>query len=327
MSPEEFSEQFDIYYNNITSNQAPGLNEYEKSVFLTQAQYEVVLAYLNPKGNKFMEGYDGSARRQVDFSRLTAVLDYGVFNTDMIDNEHKPSIKDSDWADIPDGKLFYADVVKAVKDKYISFESGIPKLRDADKVDFDFEVTYLGGGNSRATFTHKFKTGGVFDNKDETKQVIMPSDILSVINERVVVTRGGKEKELVVIPIDYMEYNRLSGKVYQRPLKNHAWRLTDLSISGYPINDIIVGINDKIVSYTIRYVKRPNPIITSDLGDTKIDGRSTVTECELDPIMHPDILLRAVELAKASYTGNLPEMVQLGQVSHTNMGIISPSKE
>ena len=35
MTITEFSNQFDVLYNNITSNQAPGLNEYEKSVFLT----------------------------------------------------------------------------------------------------------------------------------------------------------------------------------------------------------------------------------------------------------------------------------------------------
>jgi hypothetical protein len=37
MTTSEFSNQFDVLYNNITSNQAPGLDEYEKSVFLTKA--------------------------------------------------------------------------------------------------------------------------------------------------------------------------------------------------------------------------------------------------------------------------------------------------
>ena len=45
MTSEEFSNQFDVLYNNITSNQAPGLNEYEKSVFLTKAQSEIVKNY------------------------------------------------------------------------------------------------------------------------------------------------------------------------------------------------------------------------------------------------------------------------------------------
>ena len=38
MTNQEVSNEFDILYNNVTSNQAPGLDEYEKSVFLTKAQ-------------------------------------------------------------------------------------------------------------------------------------------------------------------------------------------------------------------------------------------------------------------------------------------------
>ena len=37
MNHTEFSNEFDVLYNNIMSNAAPGLNEYEKSVFLTKA--------------------------------------------------------------------------------------------------------------------------------------------------------------------------------------------------------------------------------------------------------------------------------------------------
>ena len=43
MTANEFSQEFDILYNNIASNQAPGLTEYEKSVFLTKAQEQIVL--------------------------------------------------------------------------------------------------------------------------------------------------------------------------------------------------------------------------------------------------------------------------------------------
>ena len=43
MTIQDFSLEFDILWNNIMSNQAPGLNEYEKSVFLTQAQEALVL--------------------------------------------------------------------------------------------------------------------------------------------------------------------------------------------------------------------------------------------------------------------------------------------
>lgn len=76
MSPEEMNDTFDVLYNNIMSNAVPGLNEYEKSVFLTKAEYELVKNYFNPQGNKYREGFDDSAKRRIDFSMLmqTATL-------------------------------------------------------------------------------------------------------------------------------------------------------------------------------------------------------------------------------------------------------------
>ena len=43
----EWSAEFDIMWNNIMSNQAPGLNEYEKSVFLTRAEEDIVTGIYN----------------------------------------------------------------------------------------------------------------------------------------------------------------------------------------------------------------------------------------------------------------------------------------
>lgn len=42
MTSQEMSLEFDILYNNIASNAAPGIDEYEKSVFLTKAQEQLV---------------------------------------------------------------------------------------------------------------------------------------------------------------------------------------------------------------------------------------------------------------------------------------------
>ena len=69
----EMSTEFDILWNNIMSNAAPGLNEYEKSVFLTKAQDEIIKNYFNPNGNKYKEGFDGNQKRQVDFSMLLRI--------------------------------------------------------------------------------------------------------------------------------------------------------------------------------------------------------------------------------------------------------------
>jgi hypothetical protein len=54
MTLDELSTQFNLLYNNISSNQAPGLTEYEKSVFLTQAQEAVILdLYKGVTGDSF----------------------------------------------------------------------------------------------------------------------------------------------------------------------------------------------------------------------------------------------------------------------------------
>ena len=73
MTIKEFSDEFDILYNNINSNQAPGLNDYEKSIFLTKAQEELILSYYSNIRNKFGEGVDSTHNRNYDFSSLIKV--------------------------------------------------------------------------------------------------------------------------------------------------------------------------------------------------------------------------------------------------------------
>ena len=67
----EILNRFDVLYNNITSSQAPGLDNYEKSVFWNKATLEVLKNHINPKGNKYGEGFDNSSKRQIEFSSLT----------------------------------------------------------------------------------------------------------------------------------------------------------------------------------------------------------------------------------------------------------------
>jgi hypothetical protein len=63
ISNQEILNRFDVLYNNIMSNQAPGLDAYEKSVFWNKATLEILKNHFNPKGNRYAEGFDGSAKR------------------------------------------------------------------------------------------------------------------------------------------------------------------------------------------------------------------------------------------------------------------------
>ena len=234
---------FDVLYNNITSNQAPGLNAYEKSIFLTKAQDEILKNYFNPKskGNNLQEGFDGNAKRQVDFSMLTTVA------------------------------------------------------------------------NTRSS---RF-SAPLFDTRSNTKSVLLPSDMMMVINEVAEVDRNDERVLLQVIPIKFDEYSRLMSKPYKRPLKYQAWRLINSNTANRA--DIVIGPSDSMAKYTIRYVRRPKPIIVSDLDGLTIEGLSDTQGCELDPILHEEILQRAVELAKVAWTAtgqdNVQVVMQAGQRS------------
>lgn len=251
MTTQEFSDQFDVLYNNIMSNQAPGLDEYEKSVFLTKAQYEIIKNYFNPKSNKNQEGFDDSPKRQIDFSNLMAAKKQTTAVT--------------------------------TPTTYVKFDSR--------------SVLYE-----------------------------MPSDILFALNETAIVTENLKTRLITIVPINFEEYARILSKPYKQPLKNQGWRLlnTGSNTSGTPsvttqarISEIVVKAGATVSDYIIRYVRRPKPIILTTLTATNVslDGETDVTECELDPILHPEILQRAVELAKNAYGGDLKSTVDLGQRS------------
>jgi len=70
MTTAEFSNEFDIHYNQIASNEAPPLDAYEKSVYLTKAQLQIVNNYFNPKGNKYGRGFENSEKRRRDLNEL-----------------------------------------------------------------------------------------------------------------------------------------------------------------------------------------------------------------------------------------------------------------
>ena len=147
----------------------------------------------------------------------------------------------------------------------------------------------------------------------------MPSDILIMLNETGVSTVDEVKRLISIIPIDFAEYSRLMSKPYKQPLKNQGWRLFQSTGGVDFVSEVIIKHGSTLADYKIRYVRRPKPIILANLVDEysniSIEGVNTISECELDPILHSEILQRAVELAKAAYLGDLKSSVELGQRS------------
>lgn len=235
MTNTEFSNQFDVLYNNLMSNQSPALDEYEKSVLLTKAQNELIKDYYNPKGNKYEQGFDDSAKRQIDFSEL------------------------------------------------------ISSYSESTQVN-----------------------GTPYDTRGKLYK--LPKDLMIVIQESINTNNGTFQ----VIPIKFSEYMKYMSKPFKEPTKWQAWRLITDANSGIMV-EIIPHTSDVIKSYNIRYIRRPKPIVLVDLnaqyGTLSIDGISEETQCELNPILHEEILQRAVELAKVAYVGDVNSLIQTGQRS------------
>ena len=313
----EFSNEFNVLYNNITSNQAPGLDEYEKSVFLTKAQDEIVKAYFNPKTNKVQEGFDGNERRQIDFSMI---MRSKVYEPKTIIEKNNTGESGGEVAG-NNTELVQPLALEVAETPAIIVES-IDKYIDSSTMDVVSRVVNS-DGETEVTLT-PFKDS-FFDLRPETKSVVLEDDILMFTNEYVVVNRRNKDTRLIVVPINYMEYSRLMSKPFKRPIKNQAWRLLDNS-NGQKKAEIIIGPNDTIQKYVIRYVKRPRAIRLTTFDDVTIDGDNTAQCCELDPILFPEIIQRACELAKAAYIGDLQSQVALGQASQTNVGMVTQSR-
>lgn len=243
MTLAEISNEFDILWDNLVENNSsyPSLNEYEKSVFLTNAQEEIVKNYFNAKGNKYQEGFDDSIKRLTDFSELVKTLTST-------------------------------------------------------------------GSKGHTTI-------------DPRSRLVNIDDVLFfIINEVASYTISGKTYRTSVVPITYTGYQSLATKAYFQPPKNTTWRLMRTANSGTSVELIPHSKYDNSeVSYVVRYVKKPKPIILEDLstnfGSATIDGVSNSSECELNPIIHREIINRAVVLAKNSLFGNLQSDIQLEQRS------------
>ena len=245
MTCEEFSNAFDTLLNSYAAKASFGdaasassiqLDEYEKSLLLTQAQDEIVKSYFDARLNVQGQGFDNSERRQVDFSSLIKVATMVPTNS-----------------------------------------------------------------------------GTNYDARGRLYTFPSNTDVLVLLNEALTVTHTENTttttKRYVVVPLHYREYDRVMSKAYAQPLKKQAWRLFNNTSTGYDLVSEIIPIAGSIqtgdtVEYKVRYVARPTPIVLIALpSELDIEGVSAKTPCSLNPILHHDILNRAVEIAMTTHGG------------------------
>lgn len=125
MTIQEWSNEFDIHYNNLAGNSAPNLDLYEKSVYLTKAQLEIVKNMYDPLSNPKGKGFEGSEKRRVDLKEL--IKDFktsdSFTSTSSIHNNSKFVRIPNDVFLIVNEELFvnnckYVDVVPTTYDEW-----------------------------------------------------------------------------------------------------------------------------------------------------------------------------------------------------------------
>ena len=129
----------------------------------------------------------------------------------------------------------------------------------------------------------------------------LPDDWLKFLNEKVTDVSGDT---LRVIPIDVVEYTTKMSKAYNYPIRRTAWRLM-LDASSNTAVEIRVRPGFVPTTYSLRYLRRPTPIIVADLSlltpAASIDGLTAITQCELADRYHRDIIKYASQLAEQYY--------------------------
>lgn len=378
MTLEEFSTEFDVLYNSITSNAAPGFNDYEKSVLLTLAQEELIKSYFVANNNTTGVGLDGSQKRHYDFSTLIKVktlnniidsilttrADVPVFNKDanniflvpndvfLVLNEYL-TVKNNSYTVFPISydsynllmsKPFpYPNKRQAWRlDSSINGEIAATKVihvsddKDINSENITFESIY----HKPLNIEINIKNGDYLSDfvvVSELKEAVnITLNLSNTVNNNMVdisdymfklmkadtLKKKGLDKYIKPLNQDYSITS--VGKI--GTYKAEIPAVTDLqgnyknfgifNIIYYPIE---ISLD---TSYTLRYVKVPRPIILSDLTDLELSirDRREQSTCELPDEMHPEILKRAVELAKAYYIGDLQSQLAIGKNSSTELG-------
>ena len=238
MDHKEFSDQFDTQINSYASELPYGktadaliFNEYEKSVFLTEAENELVISLYNGNNTLFRESYD---------------------ETEQL-------------------RKYLTNLVKTFK------------ISDLSEYEETEEETppYAFGHDANVTYY----------------KITLPEDALFITWEGVMIADNNVQKFRDVVPVKYDEWLRISRNPFRQP--NKKWRALRLD-TGTRTMEIVSAVTAQ--SYHARYIKRPRPIVLVDLSNEglSIEGVSTVSECELEEVLHPYILNLAIQKALAS---------------------------
>lgn len=291
MNNVEFSNQFDVLYNNITSNQAPGLNEYEKSVFLTKAQDEVLKNYFNPKSNPKQEGFDDTIKRQADFSGL--MREDSIEPESNVDSQYDPR------------SLVY----KISTEVYLTINEQIV-LKNNDDIVGIRQIIPLNYIEYQRLMSKPYKE----PLKYQAWKLLTSTERDSFNGKRiaeVILTSTDKKS-------DYDKIYKIRYIKFPKPIILSDFSDAfgeDISINGYNGSEENYSDSTAAAEWAAWEALTPEEQASIRPIPRQTTVKSIWDPCELDPVIHEEILQRAVELAKVAWAGDANLTIQTGQRS------------
>lgn len=276
MTTEEFSNEFDTLVSSYRRFKdfddkeildSIEFNEYEKSVFLTKAQEQMVISYYNGK-NTTLDSFEKTEEIRRYLSSL-------------VKTEIKPIVRGYYY-----NSGFYSDV-----------NHTSPIEGDTNKVYLDIPS----GHSYKYTTSFERLDDGYISNT--SIDIALPPNLWFITYESATVTSEDnclEDREIEVIPTTQDSFFRTRENPFKTTGSRRAFRL-DISgdkveiVSKYPLKQ-----------YLVRYVEKPTPIILVNLpDDLSINGSNTPQTCGLIDSLHRPILELAVTLALKSKGINL----------------------
>ncbi len=363
MTNREFSDSFDTLLNSYASQATFGdqaaaseivLDEYEKSVLLTQAQDKVIKSYFESHTNELGQGFDDSSRRQVDFSSLIKVATLSPSDSaNKFDSRgiiyKLPTSAAEDGSEYSrvlyilnealigytgsnKGNFVIGEGSTALTRMTLSFTNTtsdifqikvisdpsegmstkcIATFTAASSNSYALLSIVVGNGATSSTVTNSINSALASTALADITISISGQPAISSLRQSALtlmpvgfVTNVNNETRYVIIPINYKEYDREMSKAYAQPLKKQAWRLFQNISTGYDIYSELIpiwNVDTENLTYKVRYVERPTPIVLTDLpNNLSVDGYSHEQSCALNPIIHSEILEEAVRMAITS---------------------------
>lgn len=270
MTAAEFSNQFDILYNGITSNQAAGLNEYEKSVFLTKAQNELVKNYFDSSstGNTVKKGFDESAIRQMDFSSLIRTAKGGSLGADKVSTLTKIDPRSTMYT-MPDDVFVIVNESLALRKKgsATTTGNGVDGIRQVVPVTYQEYMRLMSKPFKEPLKWQAWRLISNMTDSSHACEIVTTSHDSSVYDTPEYLIRYVKKPK----PIILVDLSSSFGE--------------DLSIDGHTASQ--------------------EDDTEKELYKTAEDSATISNPCELDSSTHEAILQRAVELAKVAWEGDV----------------------